>query len=221
MDWIRLLVEYGDWLAAGILIASAIGIFQICRKGRFFLPRNFAGWASVIVLVAICLPAQDWLVRMGTKNAALKRTYQYSGKHAPDVAFKAVDDGSEHHLSDYAGKVVVLNVWATWCPGCVAEMPDLDRLQRAYPDKNVVVVTLSDEDVEQIRRFKGLKAMELVKGNIGPQETTEYIAPDSARPVTYLIDESGVLRHTLVGPHSYEFYKSSVDSLIASHAAKS
>jgi thiol-disulfide isomerase/thioredoxin len=62
----------------------------------------------------------------------------------PDIAFKDAD-GRPHHLSEWRGKVVLLNLWATWCAPCEAEMPSLDRLQaKAGGDKFTVLAISQD-----------------------------------------------------------------------------
>jgi thiol-disulfide isomerase/thioredoxin len=63
---------------------------------------------------------------------------------APDVSFKT-EDGTDKPLSDWRGKGVVLNFWATWCPPCVAELPSLDRLSQALAGSGIEVVAVSED----------------------------------------------------------------------------
>ena len=65
----------------------------------------------------------------------------------PDYAFQG-PDGKAMKVADLKGKVVVLNIWATWCAPCVAEMPTLARLQAAYPETDVVVVPVSIDSAD-------------------------------------------------------------------------
>lgn len=63
-------------------------------------------------------------------------------------------EGGEHHLSDYRGKVILLNLWATWCGPCVEEMPALNRLQQQFGGDDFDVVTISfDRSFEPITEF--------------------------------------------------------------------
>ena len=78
------------------------------------------------------------------------------GQAAP--AMKTID-GETVRLEDLAGKVVVLNFWATWCPPCVAEIPDHARLAKEVNQEGGVVIGISDEDFDTIRSFVASRAM--------------------------------------------------------------
>ena len=62
----------------------------------------------------------------------------------PDIAFVAAD-GSEHRLSDFVGHGMVINLWATWCVPCVAEMPSLAALSKALAPHDIAVLPLSSD----------------------------------------------------------------------------
>lgn len=71
---------------------------------------------------------------------------------APDISF--VDaDGKQHHLSEFRGRGVVVNLWATWCPPCVEEMPSLARLAKTLKPEDIAVLPLSSDR-------RGAKAVE-------------------------------------------------------------
>ena len=65
--------------------------------------------------------------------------------------------GKSWTLSDLHGKVVLLNFWATWCPPCRKEMPDLEALQNRFTDKELVILGVSDEKAETVRTFLAQK----------------------------------------------------------------
>jgi peroxiredoxin len=77
----------------------------------------------------------------------------WAGDLAPE--FKGRDvNGNVHTLADYAGKHTVLYFWATWCPGCVRDIPNVKRLFAEYQPEGVEFVTVSlDRDIEKLRRF--------------------------------------------------------------------
>ncbi|MBX7143227.1 MAG: TlpA family protein disulfide reductase [Oligoflexia bacterium] len=82
------------------------------------------------------------------------------GNFPPTTSYPSLDGGKLISLSDFQGKVVLLNIWATWCGPCVQEMPGLERLYAKYKDKGLVVLAVavddSQESVEQFRRQYGL-----------------------------------------------------------------
>jgi peroxiredoxin len=61
--------------------------------------------------------------------------------------------GNPWHLQDLRGKVVLVNFWATWCPPCRKEMPDLDALYNKYKDQGFVVLAISDEEAAKVSPF--------------------------------------------------------------------
>ena len=62
-------------------------------------------------------------------------------------------EGKPWHLRDLKGKVVLVNFWATWCPPCRKEMPDLQALYEKYKDQGLVVLSISDEDAAKVNPF--------------------------------------------------------------------
>ena len=63
------------------------------------------------------------------------------------------ENGKPQALKQWQGKVIVLNFWATWCPPCREEMPELSELNKKYQAKNVVVLGVSTDDVPTIKKF--------------------------------------------------------------------
>lgn len=73
-------------------------------------------------------------------------------KPAPDVTITDLD-GNDLRLHDLKERVVLLNIWATWCTPCIKEMPDLLALSQKYPRKLSFIALSTDRDVETIKRF--------------------------------------------------------------------
>jgi peroxiredoxin len=110
---------------------------------------------------------------------------------APPIEMTRLD-GGEFRLSDLRGQVVVVNVWATWCPPCRVEMPGFVKLQREF-DGDVQFVGLStDDSVEDVRRFA--EQMEInFPLLVGPNRSgNAYHVP--VLPTTFLIDRHGHIR---------------------------
>ncbi len=139
---------------------------------------------------------------LGGRSAAV-------GQAAPAMTMKTID-GETVRLKDLAGKVVVLNFWATWCPPCVAEIPDLARLAKEVNQEGGVVIGISDEDVDTIRSFVASRDMPyaLVSGSDWPAPFESI----RAIPVTYFLDGEGTIREELVGGSSYEVFRRAFDA---------
>jgi cytochrome c-type biogenesis protein len=83
-----------------------------------------------------------------TEIAPLKQ-----GEPAPDFTY-TLPDGTTHSLSDFKGKKVLINFWATWCPPCKAEMPDIQEAFERFEDEGFLVIGVSqDGDVDLIEPF--------------------------------------------------------------------
>ena len=71
---------------------------------------------------------------------------------APDFTLQSLD-GPSSSLHQYRGRIVVVNFWATWCPPCRKEMPDMEKLYRSFEPKGLTVVAVSDEDRATVEEF--------------------------------------------------------------------
>ncbi len=123
-----------------------------------------------------------------------------AARRAPDFALRATD-GSEVSLETLRGKVVLLNFWATWCPPCKAEMPDLNVLHRDYgPAHDFAVVGVNlEESPEQVEAFArdfriSFPLLLDSKGEV----TGERFAVRTL-PTSIIIDRDGYIRDSWIG----------------------
>ena len=131
-------------------------------------------------------------------------------KEAPDFELKDVN-GNTVRLSDFKGKVVVLNFWATWCAPCRREIPDFIELQNAYGKDGLqfIGIALDQEGVEKVKPFVGKYKIEYPI-LIGNSSVADKYGGMDAIPVTLLIDRKGMIRNRYVGMRQ----KSDLESMV-------
>jgi thiol-disulfide isomerase/thioredoxin len=107
--------------------------------------------------------------------------------------------GEQNRLDQLAAlknKVIVLNVWATWCPPCIAEMPMFDNLFIEYEHKAVEFLLVSDEEIYKLKKFSGSHALTV------PLYQLPYKMQDigvNTIPATFIFDKKGNLVHKKMG----------------------
>jgi peroxiredoxin len=132
-----------------------------------------------------------------SKQASAKPPME--GLLAPDFTLPALD-GTEMKLSDYRGKIVFLNIWATWCAPCKEEMPSMQKLYEVMRGKDFVMLTVSiDEKKETVEAFMKENKLTLPVG----LDTLQKVSPlyrITGVPESYIIDKNGIVMHHLIGP---------------------
>jgi len=138
--------------------------------------------------------------------AALLLTGCNRGDHPQQIAETAPDftvhDGQQTvRLSQFRGKVVVLNFWATWCAPCIDELPSLQALQKARPDIQVLAVSI-DDDADAYAKF--LKQYDISILSVRDGTTGANLKYGSVRvPETFVLDRSGVVKRKFIGPQQW------------------
>jgi thiol-disulfide isomerase/thioredoxin len=165
----------------------------------------------VIAALSLCL---TWMPLRGL----IGRVQQARNVAASDVAAPLFDTtdilGNSHRLQDHAGKVVLINAWATWCPPCREEMPALDELYKKRKDQGLIVFGISTEDMDLQRKF--------VKEHVPvsyPLLTLNGSVPslyqDIQRwPALFLIDRKGRLQPVPQAGEPFEKVEAVVDALL-------
>ena len=212
MNWPRLIVEYGQAAAWVAILLCALAVLFMVTRTTHTLFRKLLSLGGCLIAALVAYESVGFLRWASTKVNPLKPVFRDANKIAPEFQFKLVADESPRSLADYRGKVVVLNLWATWCPPCREEMPMLERLQQRFANDGLVVIAVSDEPNEQQAKFREFAGMSFVKGRIDLDFRVAglYIQPDVARPVTHIIDRNGILRETLIAGQSYESFERSI-----------
>ena len=118
---------------------------------------------------------------------------------ATGADFRLTDsDGKLHRLGDYRGKWVIVNFWATWCPPCLEEIPDLVAVTEARKDVQVFGVAMEFQDSKQVLQFaEGMFVNYPIV--LGDRNTADLIGKVQGLPTTFIYDPQGKLAVRHVG----------------------
>jgi len=159
------------------------------------------GLMVVLLIVAIYMPLHETLVQVGDT--------------APDFKITA-DNGRTYTRSDFGGKLLILNFWATWCPPCREELPSLDALQRTLGSKGLVVLAVSvDKDEKQYRDFLAANKVAITTAR-NPEQDINREYGTVQFPESYLIDSNGKVVEKIISSTNWmdERMVSHVQSLL-------
>jgi len=126
------------------------------------------------------------------------------GKTAPDFSLSDLND-KPYRLSDFRGRVVFLNFWATWCKPCREEMPSMEVLYKNFEKDGLVVLAVSIDRVTTTRDIppfvKGMNLTFPVLIDSWGQTDKPY--KRMGVPETFIIDQQGVIREIVIGPRDW------------------
>ena len=159
-------------------------------------------WLLVLLsLAALSLGIWQW--QAGRRDVARPSSppLNRSQSIAPDFRLLAID-GSTVSLGDLRGQVVLLNFWATWCPPCKAEMPDLDALYREHKSqRNFVVLGVDAEESQaQVGAFASSHDVTFPLLLDSDGKVTDGLYVVRSLPTSMIIDRDGRIRDVWIGP---------------------
>ena len=193
-------------------------------------PRRRIKWRLIGMLISLVLVvwAMIYLGNQGTaptkeveiKQAQVKRTEragddaalyrdmsflkQVKRADAPDVLLRTLD-GQNHSLKQYAGKIVLVNFWATWCQPCIREMPSIERLYQKYKARGfeIVAISLDQGNEQEVREFvaKYKLTFPIV---LDPEHKAKALYKVRGLPTTYLVDRKGQVAGYGAGPREWD-----------------
>ena len=141
------------------------------------------------------------------KSGAFSYTLDRSkaGTPAPDFTF-AGPDGQDATLKDFAGKPLLVNLWATWCAPCIAEMPTLDTVAKTYGPKGLAVLTISQDSQGDrvVKPFFQKHKLPHLKGWIDPENQFGFHYNTGMLPTTVLYDRDGKEIGRVVGAMDWD-----------------
>lgn len=111
-------------------------------------------------------------------------------------AFEMQDlKGRTYQSSDFSGKTMVINFWATWCPPCIVEFPRLLEIASAHPDDLVLLAISSDTNADSIERFLGKL---IGKNAAAVKQDNVYIIHDKVNHITFDLFQTAMLPETII-----------------------
>ena len=159
-----------------------------------------------IVVVILLL---GWLVLRWTSRRAPRAP---GLRPAPDFALADLS-GRQLHLSDYRGKVVLLDFWATWCEPCKEEIPQFIALQNKYSERGLQILGISMDDSEApVRQFQERFKMNYPVAVGTPQLADQY-GGVLGLPITFVIDREGRIVSRHIGATKAEVFEKEVQRL--------
>jgi peroxiredoxin len=205
-----------DWLlrlslsTLAMTVPFVITVALAIKDGRaqaFSLSGKIGLTIAILSLGPAWKPVSDGILRSRQSRNLAMRDVAAPPFDTPDLL------GKTQRLADQRGKVVLVNIWATWCGPCREEMPKLDRLYRERQDRGFIVFGLSDESVNLQRKF-----VEQVPVSY-PLLTVSGAVPslyrDIARyPAIFLIDRQGRLQPAPGPDQPFEKVEGAVDALL-------
>jgi peroxiredoxin len=160
------------------------------------LSRN--NW-MILGLAVLAGGVGGYIQHRGEAPAAVDSTLV--GQQLPDLVLPDLD-GKPHRLSDYRGRRVLLNLWASWCKPCLQEMPLLARAQEKFGDHAPIVVGIAMDDPAHARAFLAAHPANypILLGRLSPPSTSSSLG-DTAEmlPYSVLVDADGRVLATRAG----------------------
>jgi len=170
--------------------------------------RNIIAW--VVLLAGALVIAYEWAPKQGQDLIA-------PDKRLPAHEFTLKDaNGAKVNLSDYRDKVVLLNLWATWCVPCKVEIPWFIEFERTYKDRGfeVLGVSFDDDGWTSIKPYVENSKMNY-RVLLGEEDMPKFYWDVQAIPTTYLIDRQGKIAVTHTGLVSKKTYEEGILKLLA------
>jgi len=161
----------------------------------------------VALLGAVAVMALFWLSRGGGMAPVVP------GRPAPEFDAYTLD-GTPRTLDDYEGKVILLNIWATWCAPCQQEMPSMQRLREAVPDQDFVILAVSIDAPQGERDSFGREGgnLEIFSREMGltfqilhdPTGKIQDIYQATGVPESFVVDREGLIFKKVAGATEWD-----------------
>ncbi|MDX1636625.1 MAG: TlpA disulfide reductase family protein [Balneolaceae bacterium] len=171
------------------------------KSGKWFGKRDLIEW-TVILAVGVVLYTTGWHTEV---LGRLQQAVLWTGLIQPDTELAeaehrsvsmdmdllTLDGGEPVNLSEFRGRVIFLNYWATWCPPCIAEMPNIQSLYERYRDNSGIafVMVSTDEEIEKAEAYLERKGYTFPVYRLAAPRPRDLRS--TVLPTTFVISKSG------------------------------
>jgi len=213
-------------LGTVMIAVGLIFLWMLFKDNETNRPRDVVEWVGTVLsgLLVISAAALMLLAKTSTEvvvnggQVATEQYFQDAIIEVPfsDFPFRTVDQDVEQKLSDFQGKVIIVNFWATWCGPCLQEIPDLNRLQKEFGDQGLVVLSISDEERSLLLSFENQLELQTTSVYVpfGIDLPVPFKGAFVIRPASFVIDRTGTVRRYLLGARNYDFFKKAIEPLL-------
>lgn len=182
------------------------------RKAGSANPKIILAVVAVVLVVAFIVISQftggnasqnDDYDGMGSRTQSSQAASDSSSSEAPDVTLNLVD-GTQKQLSESRGHVVILSFWATWCPYCIEEMPDIQKITEDYEGVEAILVNCG-EDAQTVEDFMSENSYGFTWA-LDEDYAVQSAYPTSGIPYTLVIDAEGNVVQAFSGSKASGMY---------------
>lgn len=164
--------------------------------------RNFK-FSKIFVLAVLV-----FLVGACSRGGAIEVGEKASDFTLEDLGGKAVN------LSDFKGRVIILDFFATWCPPCRGEIPDFIELEKTYGPKGLSIIGVSTETQGELKDFAGSMGINYPVLVDAASKAHGVYGPIRAIPTTFIIDKDFKIRKHYIGARSKEVFEADIKELL-------
>ena len=156
---------------------------------------------SLTILFVFIAAVLVILLLRNERDSTVTTTKQIQvGFPAPNFTFPDLN-GQQVSLSDHRGKVVLVNIWATWCPPCRQEMPSMQKLYERFKGENFEILAVSIDSTGREAVAPFMRTMNLTfPALLDPRENIRPLYGVTGVPESFIIDKDGIVVEKIIGP---------------------
>jgi peroxiredoxin len=170
----------------------------------------------IILYSLILVAGAAWILLNAETSSVSEISAPQVGFLAPEFTINSID-GESYTLSGFRGKAVLVNLWATWCPPCRAEMPAIERIHQEFKDQGFIVLGINTTNQDDPAAIPAFLDQYNITFPILLDESGSVSALYQLRslPSSYFIDRGGVIRDIVIGgPMSEALLRTRVEKIL-------